>query len=710
MLDGGSGRRTPPTGAPLDAGRRAAAVAPVAPDGDRPPTGALTGRRVGARRTGAGPRPDDLGLLLVDADTLAGAVQEAVDDAARVRALLPRERRLHELDDGGRRGPTAGGRRVAPRRPRLAERARAPCPRGSSRCAPGLERRPRRLLGHGRGRGAAGRRATRRVDAHGAGRVAGRAPRGGPGGAAPPRRPLAGSRRETWLDLREARLDGMAAEIAGALAVGACCPVCGSAEHPHKARAADGAPDAVAEKEALRAARRRQVRGAGPRRAGAATWPPSSRWPAEHAGDESAGALDRAGARHCGPSSTTLRARAGRAAALLAVPRGGRGGPGAARRPGSPRSTVELGVAAGRAPVAGPGAVGRCAPSSTTRWPAPGDLASCLRAHRTRADAGRAALRAIEAAQVATRAAADAGSALARAVEDAGFPDADAARAALLDPAALARARTSGWRTHERRLAAVRAVLDEPGAAQAAAGPAPDLPALGAGARRRPHRAGHGPVPSGAVDHPRHAAGHPGGRAVGRCWRSGPRCASPWSWRCASPGSTEGKSADNRLQMRLSAYVLAYRLAQVVAAANERLARMSDRALHARAHRATRRRGDPRRAEPAVRDTGRARRATPPRCRAARRSWSRSRWRWVWPTSSPQRGAAATDLDTLFVDEGFGSLDADTLDDVMDMLDSLRDGGRVVGVVSHVAEMADRIPAQLRVSKSRAGSTLTVSG
>ena len=58
--------------------------------------------------------------------------------------------------------------------------------------------------------------------------------------------------------------------------------------------------------------------------------------------------------------------------------------------------------------------------------------------------------------------------------------------------------------------------------------------------------------------------------------------------------------------------------------------------------------------------------------------------------------AGGADLDTLFVDEGFGSLDADTLDDVMDTLDSLRDGGRVVGVVSHVAEMRDRIPTQLR--------------
>ena len=67
------------------------------------------------------------------------------------------------------------------------------------------------------------------------------------------------------------------------------------------------------------------------------------------------------------------------------------------------------------------------------------------------------------------------------------------------------------------------------------------------------------------------------------------------------------------------------------------------------------------------------------------------------------------DLDTLFVDEGFGSLDAETLEGVMDTLDSLRDGGRVVGVVSHVAEMRDRIPVQLRVTKSRQGSSLSLS-
>ncbi|MEV0701573.1 SMC family ATPase [Saccharopolyspora sp. NPDC050389] len=63
-------------------------------------------------------------------------------------------------------------------------------------------------------------------------------------------------------------------------------------------------------------------------------------------------------------------------------------------------------------------------------------------------------------------------------------------------------------------------------------------------------------------------------------------------------------------------------------------------------------------------------------------------------------------LDTLFIDEGFGTLDADTLDLVMDTLDDLRAGGRVVGLVSHVEEMRQRISVRLRVRKSRNGSTL----
>lgn len=65
-------------------------------------------------------------------------------------------------------------------------------------------------------------------------------------------------------------------------------------------------------------------------------------------------------------------------------------------------------------------------------------------------------------------------------------------------------------------------------------------------------------------------------------------------------------------------------------------------------------------------------------------------------------------LDTLFVDEGFGTLDAETLDIVMNILDELRAGGRVVGLVSHVEELRQRIPTRLRVRKARTGSTLEI--
>lgn len=55
------------------------------------------------------------------------------------------------------------------------------------------------------------------------------------------------------------------------------------------------------------------------------------------------------------------------------------------------------------------------------------------------------------------------------------------------------------------------------------------------------------------------------------------------------------------------------------------------------------------------------------------------------------------DLETLFVDEGFGSLDADTLQLVLDQLDALRSRGRVVGVISHVADMRDWVRDRIEV-------------
>jgi exonuclease SbcC len=63
-------------------------------------------------------------------------------------------------------------------------------------------------------------------------------------------------------------------------------------------------------------------------------------------------------------------------------------------------------------------------------------------------------------------------------------------------------------------------------------------------------------------------------------------------------------------------------------------------------------------------------------------------------------------IDTLFVDEGFGTLDPQSLDAVMSVLDELRRGGRTVGVISHVEELRTRITSRLEVLAGRHGSRL----
>ena len=60
-------------------------------------------------------------------------------------------------------------------------------------------------------------------------------------------------------------------------------------------------------------------------------------------------------------------------------------------------------------------------------------------------------------------------------------------------------------------------------------------------------------------------------------------------------------------------------------------------------------------------------------------------------------------VESLFIDEGFGSLDANTLRIAMDALESLRTQGRKIGVISHVQEMTERIPVQIRVSRAGNG-------
>src|SRR6185436_2450222 len=75
-----------------------------------------------------------------------------------------------------------------------------------------------------------------------------------------------------------------------------------------------------------------------------------------------------------------------------------------------------------------------------------------------------------------------------------------------------------------------------------------------------------------------------------------------------------------------------------------------------------------------------------------------------------QRAVGAVNLDSLFIDEGFGTLDPDTLALVAETLQSLRVGGRMVGIITHIPELRDEFAQQVIVTKRQGYSTVAVRG
>ena len=75
-----------------------------------------------------------------------------------------------------------------------------------------------------------------------------------------------------------------------------------------------------------------------------------------------------------------------------------------------------------------------------------------------------------------------------------------------------------------------------------------------------------------------------------------------------------------------------------------------------------------------------------------------------------QAYAGGIQLDTLFIDEGFGSLDQDALDQAIAMLSELQMSGRMIGIISHVSELKEQMPVRIEVSASRHGSSVAVKG
>lgn len=305
----------------------------------------------------------------------------------------------------------------------------------------------------------------------------------------------------------------------------------------------------------------------------------------------------------------------------------------------------------------------------------------------------------------ARRHAEEASAELVVALEQHGFADADAVTGASLGRAELAEL-AAVVEEHDQQLATARAVLAEEDVRRALAEEVPDVETLRGAAREARHdadAAGRAHASAETV-HRQVVSLHERIRA--ECAALGPALEEAELVGGLADLAT-GTSRDNDKRMRLSTYVLAARLERVVELANERLLSMADgryELVHDDASAVGRRRGG---LGLLVRDawTGAQR---PTGTLSGGESFTASLALALGLADAIREESGGREFGTLFVDEGFGSLDHDSLEQVLDVLDGLRDGGRVVGVVSHVAEMRTRIPARVAVHKGQQGSHVTV--
>ncbi|WP_086786122.1 AAA family ATPase [Streptomyces caniscabiei] len=508
--------------------------------------------------------------------------------------------------------------------------------------------------------------------------------------------------RTHWLDLKEQRLSGIAAELAAGLVEGRPCAVCGGTEHPAPARKVAGHVDREAEEEALAAFQRadeeradaeRQL-GVAQRALAAASAEagdtPTERLAATVAELEREQTEARRRAVDLHPAQEALlhaeqerdrRAAARQEAAVRAASRDTR------------RDTLERERATLEAELT----------------QARGDAESVAElAGRLEARAARLGA-AAEAARVADDTAQrlkDADARLADAAFRAGFDTPRDAAAAVLDDAAhrdLQR-RLDAWQSEE---AAVRAVLAEAETTAAGAQPPADLQAAEREAEAAARRL-QGTVSAwDAAERRRTELDRLSARATAAVRGLAPlREEHDRIARLA--GLAAGTSADNERRMRLEAYVLAARLEQVAAAATVRLQRMSSgryTLVHSDDRAGRGRSGLGLHVVDAW--TGRERDTA---TLSGGETFFASLALALGLADVVTDEAGGVRLDTLFIDEGFGSLDEQTLDEVLDVLDALRERDRSVGIVSHVADLRRRVHAQLEVVKERTGSVVRQRG
>ena len=320
------------------------------------------------------------------------------------------------------------------------------------------------------------------------------------------------------------------------------------------------------------------------------------------------------------------------------------------------------------------------------------DAAAWLEAHE-RLDTARARLD--EATAAATKAAGDAG-----------FDSLESATEALVAPAALERL-GDRLRDHDRALAAARAVLDDDTIRAAESAPEPDLDALTATAQQA--RTG---LLEAQSDQTRVTAAVRAFSAVRASLVAGLDAAGPAlerHHRVKDLADTfAGGGVNNTLRMRLSSYVLAARLDKVAQLANERLRVMGEGRYRLEHSDRLAARGARSGLGLRVLDqwTGVTRETS---TLSGGEAFMASLALALGLADAVREESGGFDLGTLFVDEGFGTLDDESLEQVITVLDSLREGGRAVGVVSHVGELRSRITSQLAVRKTASGSTVAVS-
>ena len=96
--------------------------------------------------------------------------------------------------------------------------------------------------------------------------------------------------------------------------------------------------------------------------------------------------------------------------------------------------------------------------------------------------------------------------------------------------------------------------------------------------------------------------------------------------------------------------------------------------------------------------------------------WGRFRRRADWLNLCLALGLSDTvsgdlggvQMDVLFVDEGFGTLDRKSIENALDILLSLSGANKLVGIISHREELVENIPQQIRVRKSKNGSSIEI--